>query len=421
VNANALDLPTADCAPSAGCSLRGMGTRSALGGAPTAAPFDGSPETLSPPEERARPQNPAAETPPTITARPLVSRGHWLGRLTQIVLIVGLGTAFFDFAEPVILPLTVAIVLALALRPAVRWLMQRHIPAPVAALAVVGLLLVPMGFLFSRFAGPAMTWIETAPATIAQLQTRLGGILRPARQLSEAAAQVSRIAPPDSEARPQSAVEVNDHSIASSVVTWTGSALLGTAETITLLYLLLASGDSFLQKAVHLMPTWRDKRRTVRLAHEIQQGISLYLFSVGWINVVFGFVMGAVLAALGLPQATMWGIAAGLLNFIPYFGPAVGVLSLGAAGLLAFDTVGAGLVPAGVYLALHLVEANLLTPLVVGRRVQLHPVVVFAALMYFVWLWGLPGAWVAVPMVVTFRIVGDEVPCLRPFAHLISR
>lgn len=388
---------------------------------PAATAFGESLETLSGPDERGQQPNSPIETSPRATAQPPASRSRPLGRLTELVLIAGLGTAFLNFAEPVMLPLAVAIVLALALRPAVRWLMQRHIPAPVAALAVMGLLLVPMGFLFSRFAGPAMTWIETAPGTIAQLQSRLGGILRPARQLSEAAARVSRIAPPDAEIRPQSTVEVNDHSIASSVFTWTGSALLGTAETITLLYLLLASGDSFLQKAVHLMPTWRDKRRTVRLAHEIQHGISLYLFSVGWINVVFGVVMGLVLAALGLPQAAMWGIAAGLLNFIPYFGPAVGVLSLGTAGLLAFDTVGAGLAPAGVYLALHLVEANLLTPLVVGRRVQLHPVVVFAALMYFVWLWGLPGAWVAVPLVVTLRIVGDEIPCLRPFAHLISR
>jgi len=154
---------------------------------------------------------------------------------------------------------------------------------------------------------------------------------------------------------------------------------------------------------------------------EIQHGISTYLFSIGLINLGLGLVVGLVLALVGMPQPAMWGLLAACLNFIPYFGPVVGFVLIGTAGLLAFDSLSMGLLPAILYLGIHLLEANFITPLLIGRRVVLNPVVVFIALIFFVWLWGLPGAFVAVPVVVAARIVGERVPTLGSVAEFLSR
>src|SRR5262249_32106345 len=110
--------------------------------------------------------------------------------------------------------------------------------------------------------------------------------------------------------------------------------------------------------------------------------IATYLFCVGVVNVCFGAAIALTLSLLGMPNPMMWGGVAALFNFIPYFGPVVGVLTLGAAGLLAFDTLGAALLPAGAYLLLHSIESNLVTPVVLGRRFTLNPVIIFVVLIF---------------------------------------
>lgn len=359
--------------------------------------------------------------PTLATEAPIPGRtgGELLPRLFRLTVLIAVGTAFLDFAEAVILPVVLAGVFALALRPPVRWLVRARVPAPVAALVVMLVLLVPVAVGFSQFARPVVEWFEEAPQHVSRLKFRLMGVLQPALKLSEAAASVGRMEGPGT--RAPAPVEVKDLSLASTVFTWTGSALVGFAEMIALLFLLLASSESFLHKLVRLMPTWADKRRIVTVAREVQQGISTYLFSVGVINLAFGVVVTAALALAGMPQPVMWGLVAALLNFIPYFGPVLGVILIGVAGLLSFDSLGRGLVPMLLYLTIHLMEANLLTPFVVGRRMILNPVVVFVSLMFFGWLWGLPGAFVAVPMVVVARIVGQQVPAIRPYAAFMGR
>lgn len=172
------------------------------------------------------------------------------------------------------------------------------------------------------------------------------------------------------------------------MLNWTGTLLAGLGETLVLLYLLLASGDLFLQKLVHVMPTLRDKKRAVEISHEIQQNISNYLFSVSLINLGLGMVVSGGLYFMCVPNAAMWGMFVALLNFVPYFGPVAGIVLLAAVGLLAFDTMWQGLLPPGWYLLLHLLEANLLTPVLLGRRFTLNPVVIFVSLIFWTWLWG---------------------------------
>jgi predicted PurR-regulated permease PerM len=216
-------------------------------------------------------------------------------------------------------------------------------------------------------------------------------------------------------------VEVKTSRVPTTFINWTGTLLAGIGETLVLLYLLLASGDLFLHKLVHVMPTLREKKRAVEISHEIQQNISNYLFSVSLINICLGIAVSGGLYFLGVPNAAMWGMLVAILNFVPYFGPVVGVMLLAAVGLLTFDTLWQGILPSVWYLLLHLLEANLITPILLGRRFTLNPVVVFVSLIFWTWLWGVPGALLSVPILASVKVVCDRVPSMSHVSELLTR
>ncbi len=343
----------------------------------------------------------------------------------QIVLTV-LGTiAFLYFARPVVLPVFLACGAAMALKPLIRWSSCCRIPPPLSAAVVLGLLMAVIGMGFSQLGRPAMRWVNDAPQHMTELRQRVQKRLPSGARLSEAAAAVNDLGATKQEKQEAQEkapmVEVKDTRGTSSMLNWTGTFLAGVGETLVLLYLLLASGDLFLQKLVRVMPTLRDKKRAVEISHEIQQNISNYLFSVSLINLGLGLAVSGGLYFMGVPNAAMWGVVVAVLNFVPYFGPVAGVIVLGAVGLLTFDTLGKSLLPPAWYLLLHLVEANFITPVLLGRRFTLNPVVIFVSLIFWTWLWGVPGALLSVPILVSIKVVCDRVPPLSSVSELLSR
>jgi predicted PurR-regulated permease PerM len=164
----------------------------------------------------------------------------------------------------------------------------------------------------------------------------------------------------------------------------------------------------------------RDKKRAVEISHELQQNISNYLFSVSLINLGMGLVVSGGLYFMGVPNAALWGILVALLNFVPYFGPVAGIIMLAAVGLLTFDTLWQAILPPAWYLLLHALEANLITPVLLGRRFTLNPVVIFASLIFWTWLWGVPGALLSVPILVSIKIVCDRFPAMSHVSELLT-
>jgi predicted PurR-regulated permease PerM len=159
----------------------------------------------------------------------------------------------------------------------------------------------------------------------------------------------------------------------------------------------------------------------VEISREIQQYISNYLFSVSLINIGLGLIASVGFHLMGVPNAAMWGVLVAVLNFVPYFGPVAGVMVLGTVGLLSFDMLWQGLLPPAWYLLLHLLEANLITPILLGRRFTLNPVGIFVSLIFWTWLWGVPGALLSVPILVSIKVVCDRVPAMSPVSELLSR
>jgi predicted PurR-regulated permease PerM len=138
------------------------------------------------------------------------------------------------------------------------------------------------------------------------------------------------------------------------------------------------------------------------------------------INIGLGAIAGAGLFFMGVPNALMWGMLVAILNFVPYFGPIAGIILLATVGLLTFDTVWSGLLPPAWYLLLHFLEANFITPVALGRRFTLNPVVIFVSLIFWTWLWGVPGALLSVPILVSIKVVCDHVPSLFYVSELLT-
>ena len=346
-------------------------------------------------------------------------------RPAQIGLFVLGVIAFLYFARPVILPIVLACLASMALKPFIRWSSALKIPTAVSAATVLALLITIVVVGFIQFGRPALKWMDDAPQHMTELRQRVQKLFPPGARFGAAAAAVSNLGATEAEKKEEQkiipTVQVKDNHGTSSVLNWTGALLTGVTETLILLYLLLASGDLFLKKLVHVMPTLSDKKLAVEISHEIQKNISHYLFSVSLINLGLGLVVGAGLYFMGVPSAAMWGMFVATLNFVPYFGPVVGMIILAIVGLLFFDTLWQGLMPAAWLFLLHNLEANLITPVLLGRRFTLNPVLIFISLMFWTWLWGVPGALLSVPILVSIKVICDRVPRLSPVSELLAK
>jgi predicted PurR-regulated permease PerM len=339
----------------------------------------------------------------------------------QIAIIL-LGTiAFLYLARPVVLPIVLACVAAMTLKPLIRWLSYCHIPPALSAAVVLGLLMAAIGIGFLQMGRPALTWMNEAPQHMADLRQRVQKMFPRIARFSRAAAAVDNLGATEEDQKKAPTVELKTSRIPGTLINQTGFFMAGIGETLVLLYMLLASGDLFLQKLVRVMPTLREKKRAVDISHEIQQNISHYLFSVSLINLGLGIVVSAGLYFMGVPNAAMWGLIAALLNFVPYFGPGAGIVLLAVVGLLSFDTLWQAALPPAWYLLFHALESNLITPVLLGRRFTLNPVVIFVSLIFWTWLWGVPGALLSVPLLVSIKVISDRVPAMSPVSELLDR
>ena len=343
----------------------------------------------------------------------------------QVAMVVLGAIAFLYFARPIVMPIFLACVAAMALMPVMRWLGFFHIPPAASAAIVLCVLVALIGVGTYQLGRPAGKWIDAAPEHMAGLRQRFLKVFPSHGSFDDAAEAVTNLGASakeiKEEQRKSPTVELKSPRGTGSILNWTGTFLMGGVETLILLYLLLASGDLFLHKLVRVMPTLRDKKRAIEINNEIQENISKYLAWVSLINIGLGVLVTAGLYFMGVPNAAMWGILAAVLNFVPYFGAIAGVLVLAAVGVLTFDTLGWSLLPATWYLVLHLLETNLITPVLLGRRFTLNPVVIFISLIFWMWLWGVPGALLSVPILVSIKVICDHMPSMSPVSELLSR
>jgi predicted PurR-regulated permease PerM len=216
-------------------------------------------------------------------------------------------------------------------------------------------------------------------------------------------------------------VEVKNDAWPMKFFSVTGEVLVELTTTLILLYFLLSSGDLFLQKLVKVLPKWPDKRRAVEIVRQVEEHLFQYLFTVTCINIGLGAMVGTAMYFLGMPNPILWGTMAALLTFIPYLGHMFGIVVVTLVATLTFDEMGQVLLVGGAYGGLALLEGWFVTPMILGQRLEINPVVLLIGLMLWGWIWGVGGAFLAVPILVTFKIVCDHIEPLGPVGEFLGR
>jgi predicted PurR-regulated permease PerM len=321
-------------------------------------------------------------------------------------------------ARELLLPLVIGVMLYFLLVPAVRLLKRVGLPeSGGAAVVVLGLLLV-VGFGGYALSRPATTWMARAPDGLRRAETKLKPVLRGVEKLTRTAQQVEEITTGATPGETQ--VQVKEPGIGAAFLGGMQSFLGGFAIVLTLVYFLLASGDTVLRKIVRASPRLADRQRSVDIAREMEQQISAYLLVTTLINAVFGVVVAVTLWLMGMPNPMLWGVVAGVTNFIPYLGSVICTAVIGLAALLAFEDVWWALLVPTVFFLINTLEGYVITPLIMGRRFTLDPALLFVGLLFWWFVWGTPGALLAVPMMAAFKIFCERVESLQPIAAFLG-
>jgi predicted PurR-regulated permease PerM len=321
-------------------------------------------------------------------------------------------------ASEIVLPFVFAIVLKLLLQPAFRMLERLHIPRVLASLLLILTLFGTIVGLGAAISTPARTWAAKLPEGVPRLQERLSFMREPIDTLQRFLHQVEDFGEPGPS--PNAAASAQGPTLLSKIFTGTRNFASGFFTTVLFLFFLLVSGDIFLHRLVEILPHFRSKRQVVEISQQIESDISAYLVTITIMNAALGIATGLAMWLTGVGNPVLWGTVAFLLNYVPILGVALGVLTFLLAGLLTHDMLWQALLPAGLYFGFHLIEGETVTPMLLARRFTLNPVLVIISLVFWYWMWGIPGVILSMPMLAITKIICDRLQPLAAFGHFLE-
>lgn len=320
-----------------------------------------------------------------------------------------------------LLPLLLAVLLVFALRPVVRWLSTKgRLREPLAAALVLGLLIAVVVTAGITLKGPATQWMERAPVTLRELESKLAKVKRSFEGFRRASQKFDELAQLGPAPPPRGMVALQQTSLMSRLMAEAQAVLITAASVVVLSYFLLASGDLFLKKTVKVIPSLREKIKAVEVARSVEREVGRYLMTLTAINVGLGLSVVVLTAVTGMPNPVLWGVLVALFNYIPYVGPFMSLSVLGLVALLTFDTLTQAMVVPLSFAVITLLEGQFLQPVVIGRHFALNPVLVVVSLLFWGWLWGVPGMLVAVPLLVILKVLCLHIERLRHVGEFLS-
>jgi predicted PurR-regulated permease PerM len=329
-------------------------------------------------------------------------------------------TALYVAAE-IVLPVVLAIVLKLLLQPVVRLTDRVGVPRGLGALLAVILFVVALAGVISGIAGPASSWASKLPTALPQIQEKLAFLARPISSMQWVLGQLQGITNDSAitvpQAPPAPAHPVN---MMGALFSGTATIVAGFFTTLIVLFYLLVAGETFLRRLVEVLPRFAEKRQAVEISMHIEEDISLYLITVALINGVVGLLTFGVMWACGVANPLLWGVIAFVLNFVPILGAMVGMVVFLMASVLSLGVTWWAVLPVGLYFGIHILEGEIVTPMLMARRFTINPVVIILALVFWYWMWGVPGAILAVPMLAITKIICDDVRPLRALGHILE-
>lgn len=338
-------------------------------------------------------------------------------RILSILLAIGLLYTLY-FARNFLFPVLIALLLFLVLEPIVEYLRRWKVPRGFAAAIVLAFLVILIAGAFYQLASPAVDWINRGPQIRWKIQHKLRNLKKSIKEARETTQEIEQVTHPETEKKDK--VVVKGLSLADRILAQTQSTLAYTAIVLVLIYFLLAGGDKTLKRFALVFGGKEGEGVYTELAGTVQREISRYLRTIGLINLGLGTLTASAMALLGMPTPLLWGALACVLNFIPYLGAAMTCSVIAVVSLLTFTSWPRIILPPVVFLSFTALEGQFITPMILGRRFAIDPVLLFLTLLLFGWLWGIPGALLAVPVLTTFRIIVLNVDRLKRLRALFN-
>jgi len=366
------------------------------------------------------PLDPVADAPDPAIANPPPTRP---AASTALVVLAVLAVGYTLWAaQDLVLPVLLSMFFALVGNPIIRLLQRAFVPRFVGALLVLTLGIAGTVLLGRQLVEPAGEWVRQVPRELRDLAPKLRNLTKPMQDANRAAENIARAAGGEITLKPVEVIrtEVNDPYKA---LTTTPRMLASVLAVVLLTFFFMTYGENLQRNAIALLPTRQRKKLTVDILQSIEREISRYMLTISLINTLLGLLLAGILfwwMKLPMQEALLWGTVAAVLNFAPYVGPLVGVLLMLLMGFVFYDETLQSVTPAAIYLGLHTIEGQILTPVVLGRRMRLSPLVLILALMVFGWLWGIVGLLLAVPLLVCVKIVLAKIEGMEGWAKLLE-
>ena len=323
-------------------------------------------------------------------------------------------------AQDLLLPVLLGMFFALVGNPIIRFLQRLHVPRFVAALVLVVGGITGAVVLGNQLVVPASDWFRDVPKELRELTPKLRQLAKPVQDANLAAQNIARAAGGESAKRVQVVrTQVDDPY---KILTTTPRLLASILAVVLLTFFFMVYGEQLQRHAIALLPGRQKKKFTVEILHSIEREVSRYVLTISVINTLMGLLFAGILFALDvpLPEALLWGTLVAILNFAPYVGPLIGMGLMLLVGFVSYKDPWMSVLPAAIYLVLHTLEGQIITPIILGKRMALSPLVLILALMLFGWLWGIIGMLLAVPLLVCVKLVLARVEGMEGWARLLE-
>lgn len=303
------------------------------------------------------------------------------------------------------LPLTAAIVIAIALVPFLEWLERRGVPSGIAALVALSSFVMLVNAALAIVVLPATGWFARLPESIPNIQNNVSPLIDFYSNFQKFVDRTLTSVASGTEATAQAMAATAPSSVVDYVISAAPAAAIQFFFALLVVYFFLSGWTRLRKGTIKRRGSFDGAMQTARVIQNVVDATADYLATITMINALLGIIVALVLWLIGMPSPIMWGGIVAICNFVPYLGPIVAAILLGLGGLMTFDDVGYALLPASVFVAVHVVEANVVTPLVLGRRLTISPLLILVSLSFWGWVWGAPGALLAVPLLLILQTV----------------
>jgi len=320
-----------------------------------------------------------------------------IGLLLALPFALRAGAEFF-------LPVTAALVVAIALVPMLEWFERRGVPPKLASALCVLVFLAIAIFALAVIIIPAIDWVALIPQRIDRVTDALAPFLDLYSNLEKFIDKTAaRISTQAADAR---AVRVETPNSMLGIITASAPhAAVQLFFSLLVIYFFLAGWTGMRKRTIVSRGSFEGALTTARVIQQTVDATSTYIGTITIINICLGGLTAAILWALGMDSPLMWGGIVAVLNYIPYLGPIAAALLLALGGLMTFVDPWAAMLPPAIFIALHLIEANVITPLIVGKRIEVNPLLILVSLSFWAWVWGTTGALLAVPLLIIFKTI----------------